>query len=65
VAELQFNTIEEIFDIGLHRYLDDLQLKLNNIGDALFRTYIYQPFQNPDEVHMVQQEEQQQQAIGN
>jgi uncharacterized alpha-E superfamily protein len=61
VAELQFNTIEEIFDIGLHRYLDDLQLKLNNIGDALFRTYIYQPFQNPDEVHMVQQEEQQQQ----
>ena len=37
------------------------QLKLNNIGAALFQAYIFQPFQNPDEQHMVQQEEQQQQ----
>lgn len=61
VAELQFNTIEEIFDIGLHQYLDDLQLKLNNIGAAMFNTYIFQPFDHPDETHLVQQEEQQQQ----
>ncbi len=61
LAELQFSTIEEIFEIGLHKYLDDAQLKLNNVGAELFRAYIYQPFENPDEVHMVQQEEQQQQ----
>jgi hypothetical protein len=34
---------------------------LNNIGAALFNTYIFQPFQSPDGEHMVQQEEQQQQ----
>jgi uncharacterized alpha-E superfamily protein len=61
LAELQFSTVDEIFEIGLHKYLDEAQLKLNNIGDALFRAYIFQPFQNPDEEHMVQQEEQQQQ----
>jgi uncharacterized alpha-E superfamily protein len=62
LAELQFNTIEEIFDAGLHQYLDDLQMKLNNIGAALFNAYIFQPFENPDEQCMVQQEEQQQQS---
>ncbi len=61
LAELQFGTIEEIFDAGLHKYLDDAQLKLNNIGAALFHAYIFQPFNNFNEEHMVQQEEQQQQ----
>jgi len=28
---------------------------LNNIGAALFNTYIFQPFQSPDGEHMVQQ----------
>jgi len=62
LAELQFSTITEIFEIGLHQYLDQAQVKLNQIGDALFRAYIYQPFENPDGVHRVQQEEQQQQS---
>ena len=61
VAELQFSSVDEIFDIGLHQYLDDVQVKLNNIGNALFRAYIFQQFENPDQVHLVQQEEQQQQ----
>ena len=61
LAELQFSTVEEIFEIGLHQYLDDAQLKLNHIGEALFQAYIFQSFNNPDEHHMVQQEEQQQQ----
>lgn len=63
LAELQFSTIGEIFDIGLHRYLDEAQAKLNNIGAALFNAYIFQAFENLDEVHMVQQEEQQQQMM--
>jgi uncharacterized alpha-E superfamily protein len=61
LAELQFSGIDEIFDFGLHQYLDDAQTKLNNIGEALFRAYISQPFQNLTDEHMVQQEEQQQQ----
>lgn len=61
LAELQFSGIDDIFEIGLHQYLDDAQTKLNNIGDALFRAYIFQSFESPDSAHMVQQEEQQQQ----
>jgi uncharacterized alpha-E superfamily protein len=61
VAELQFSTIEDVFDHGLHDYLDRLQLKLNAIGDALFDAYICHAFNAADEHHFVQQEEQQQQ----
>jgi uncharacterized alpha-E superfamily protein len=63
LAELQFSGVEEIFEVGLHKYLDDAQIKLNDIGAALFRAYISQQFENPDEVHLVQQEEQQQQFL--
>jgi len=62
VAELQFCTIDEIFDQGLHPYLDQLQSKLNNIGAALFDAYIFQQFNNLEGEIMVQQEEQQQQV---
>ena len=61
LAELQFCSIEEIFQVGLHRYLDDVQMKLNNVGGELFRAYIFQPFDGDDNARMVQQEEQQQQ----
>ena len=61
VAELQFMTIDEIFDAGLHEYLDKLQYKLNDIGAAMFNAYIFQNFNNLEDEIMVQQEEQQQQ----
>ncbi len=32
LAELQFSTVDEIFDRGLHQYLDEVQIKLNDIG---------------------------------
>ena len=64
LADLQFSTIDEIFDRGLHSYLDQAQTKLNDIGDALFQTYIFQAFENLNAEHMVQQEEQQQQDRG-
>ena len=60
-AELQFATIEEVFEAGLHDYIDQVQLKLNNIGEALFNAYIVQVFDTSDQEHFVQQEEQQQQ----
>ena len=62
LAELQFSTAEDIFEIGLHQYIDVLQGKLNAIGEALFQAYIFQPFQTPDDNELRQQEEQQQQT---
>jgi uncharacterized alpha-E superfamily protein len=62
VAELQFSTIDEIFEAGLHDYLDLLQMKFNNIGAAMFNAYIFQPFSTLEQEIMVQQEEQQQQS---
>jgi hypothetical protein len=61
LAELQYATMDEIFDIGLHEYLDQVQAKLNQIGDALFRAYVFQPFVNLEDEILVQQEYQQQQ----
>jgi uncharacterized alpha-E superfamily protein len=62
VAGLQFSTVEEIFELGLHAYLDQLQTKLNDIGGAMFDAYIFQKFNNLEDEIMVQQEEQQQQC---
>jgi uncharacterized alpha-E superfamily protein len=62
LAELQFGTAEEIFATGLHRYIDELQFKLNAVGDALFHAYISQQFALPDGAQLQQQEEQQQQT---
>ncbi len=61
LAELQFSTAEEILARGLHQHIDEIQSRLNAIGEALFQAYIYQHFsaQNEDEIR--QQEEQQQQ----
>ncbi len=60
-AELRFGTVEEVFAVGLHEYLDQLQAKLNTIGDAVFSIYISHAF-NDSETAFVQQEEKQQQA---
>jgi uncharacterized alpha-E superfamily protein len=62
VAEFQFSAIEEIFDHGLHGYLDMIQVKLNGIGDALFNAYIFHAFLPDGNETFVQQEEQQQQG---
>ena len=64
-AELQFSTVEEIFDQGLHCFLDQFQTKLNAIGSAAFNTYIFQDFNLEAAQMMIQQEEQQQQEPAN
>jgi uncharacterized alpha-E superfamily protein len=61
LAELQYSTVEEIFETGLHGYLDHVQSRLNAIGDALFRAYIAQSFISLEDEILVQQEYQQQQ----
>jgi uncharacterized alpha-E superfamily protein len=62
MAELQFSTVDEIFQRGLHRYLDDVQIKLDTIGDALFEAYFFLSLVSLGEADFVQQEEQQQQT---
>jgi len=62
LAELQFSTGEEILNRGLHGYIDEIQTKLNAIGESLFQTYIFQNFSPQQEDEIRQQEEQQQQA---
>jgi uncharacterized alpha-E superfamily protein len=64
LAELSFSSPEDIFAVGLHTYIDQLQGRLNDIGQALFQTYIFQAFQTLDENQLRQQEEQQQQQTG-
>jgi len=62
LAELQFSSAADIFDAGLHTYIDRMQSKLNAVGAALFQAYIFQPFQLSTENELRQQEEQQQQC---
>ena len=59
LAEIQFSSIDDIFTEGFHEYLDSLQQKFNAIGEALFATYIFQPFSIASEE--IQQQQQQQQ----
>jgi len=58
LAELQFSGIEDIFETGLHQYLDLVQVKLNAIGDAVFNAYIFQHFESLE--GEIQQQQQQQ-----
>jgi uncharacterized alpha-E superfamily protein len=58
LPELQFSSIDEVFDIGLHDYLDLIQQKLNAVGEAVFGAYIFQRFDAFDQA--IQQQQQQQ-----
>jgi uncharacterized alpha-E superfamily protein len=43
VAELNYSALEDIKTVGMHTYMDDLQIKLNAIGEAIFQTYLFSP----------------------
>jgi uncharacterized alpha-E superfamily protein len=38
-TELDYTTMEEVFALGLHEYLDGLQVKLNSVGESIFETF--------------------------
>jgi uncharacterized alpha-E superfamily protein len=61
LAEIQFSTINDILALDIHKYLDHLQERLNDIGEAVFAAYIFQSF-GDFEQEMLQQQQQQQQA---
>lgn len=39
-SELDFITVEEILDEGVHDYIDHLQTKLNTLGLSIFETFV-------------------------
>jgi uncharacterized alpha-E superfamily protein len=43
VAELNYSALEDIKTIGMHKYMDELQIKLNAIGEAIYQTYLFFP----------------------
>jgi uncharacterized alpha-E superfamily protein len=47
-AELRFSGIEEFWDRGMHVAIDDLQSKLNHLGQAILESYL-QPSLSPPE----------------
>ncbi len=42
-SELCFSRIEELVEPGLHKMVDELQTRFNQIGDAIYQTYINMP----------------------
>lgn len=38
-AEVEYADIREVLDAGLHGWLDDLQIKMNGVGSAIYETF--------------------------
>ena len=43
VADLSFSALEDIKTVGMHKYMDETQVKLNDIGEAIYKTYLFCP----------------------
>jgi uncharacterized alpha-E superfamily protein len=43
LADLNFGSTEDVFETGLHDYLDALQGRFNRIGAEIFETYVLMP----------------------
>jgi uncharacterized alpha-E superfamily protein len=39
-SSLDFLVIEEIFERGMHEFLDDLQKQMNQVGEEIFKTFL-------------------------
>jgi uncharacterized alpha-E superfamily protein len=39
LADLSYVTIADIFQVGLHEYLDTIQLRLIEIGNAVYKEF--------------------------
>jgi uncharacterized alpha-E superfamily protein len=39
-SDLAFASVEDIFNQGLHEYLDDLQSRINQVGTEIFETFL-------------------------
>ncbi len=39
--------LEDIKTIGMHQYMDEIQIKMNDIGEAIYKTYLFCPPRTP------------------
>jgi uncharacterized alpha-E superfamily protein len=39
-SDLSFTSVDEVFNQGLHEYLDDLQTRMNQVGSEVFETFL-------------------------
>ncbi|MDD5261751.1 MAG: alpha-E domain-containing protein [Methylacidiphilales bacterium] len=58
VSDLTYAGIEDVLKTGLHEYLDQIQLKLTEIGSAVFENYIFFGQTNIEEEIQIQQQQQ-------
>jgi uncharacterized alpha-E superfamily protein len=55
-SQLNYTTLEEILGRGVHHYMDDLQQGFNEIGSAVYQTYMfYKPMDREKEIETHQQ----------
>ncbi len=58
-ADIDFCDPNEVFNQGLHQYLDGLQIRFNQLGEDLSRCYLTQSQYPPGQLESVQQQQQQ------
>jgi uncharacterized alpha-E superfamily protein len=46
-AELSYLTVGDIFKTGIHEFIDDLQVKINDIGQGVLDTFFAQKTEAP------------------
>jgi uncharacterized alpha-E superfamily protein len=42
-SELEYTTLDEVFDLGLHEFLDTLQTRLNTVGEHIYKDFMAVP----------------------
>lgn len=57
LSELNYSSIDEVFQQGLHEYLDDLQKKFNAIGLAINQSYVTYATTSLEEEIQIQQQQ--------
>ena len=69
LARLNFSSVDDVINHGIHQYIDQLQAELNLIGQSVFETYVLLPTEvnrlfnppQPSAYFQYQQQQQQQQ----
>ncbi|QYY37198.1 alpha-E domain-containing protein [Ruficoccus sp. ZRK36] len=59
LSELNYGSVEEVFQEGLHEYLDRIQDRLNEIGGSTYKAYMFLPPVDMAGEIQVQQQQQQ------
>lgn len=44
ISQIGFNDVDDVINFGLHEYLDDFQVKLNQVSDEIFHTFFAQTY---------------------